>query len=157
MTIIHYSRNNINNEIKIKIANSLNQLLSDYINLGLITKHAHWNIKGSNFISMHKMLDSFRETIDEHQDIIAERIAQIGSVAFGTINQISNNTEIDSYPEDIQSISQTLPLLADRYAFVANKTRELITIIEDEDTADILTAASRDLDKLLWFIESHIE
>jgi starvation-inducible DNA-binding protein len=138
----------------------LNARLAEAIDIALLTKQAHWNLKGIQFIAVHEMLDLFRAAIDEHVDIIAERVAQLDGIALGTVQVVNKATSLPAYPTDIRKVTDHLQALAERYAAAAKTAREAIDTADeggDADTADIFTAYSRELDKDLWFIKSHLE
>jgi starvation-inducible DNA-binding protein len=145
---------------KSTVIDILNARLADAIDLSLIVKQAHWNLKGIQFIAVHEMLDLFRTAIDEHVDIIAERVAQLDGIALGTSQVVASGTKLAPYPTEIRKVPDHLAALAERFAALANQVREDIDATDDSgdaDAADILTAFSRELDKDLWFIKSHLE
>ncbi|WP_172124238.1 MULTISPECIES: DNA starvation/stationary phase protection protein Dps [unclassified Devosia] len=138
----------------------LNARLADSIDLALLTKQAHWNLKGLQFIAVHEMLDPFRAAIDTHTDVIAERVAQLDGIALGTSQVVAASTSLPPYPTEIRKVPDHLGALTERYAQLANQIRDDIDTVEeagDPTSADILTAFSRELDKDLWFLKSHLE
>lgn len=156
----HKTRNDLPSNAKKVAIEILNARLADLIDLALITKQAHWNLKGPRFIAVHEMLDGFRDQIDEHVDTIAERVAQLGGTALGTTQVVAAQSSVKPYPVDIYKIEDHLLALIERYGTVANATRKAIDETDeagDPDSADIFTAASRDLDKALWFLEAHTQ
>jgi starvation-inducible DNA-binding protein len=156
----YQSRNDLSANAKTVSIGILNARLADSIDLALLTKQAHWNLKGPNFIALHEMIDGFRTELDEHVDTMAERVVQLGGAALGTTQAVAGATTLKPYPTDIYASKDHLAALIERYARVANTVRGAIDETGgagDADTADLLTAFSRALDKALWFLEAHVQ
>lgn len=154
------TRNDLKSNTRTTAIAILNARLAEAIDLALITKQAHWNVKGPQFIAIHEMLDGFRTELDGHVDTIAERAVQLGGTAHGTLQDVTKSTTLKPYPTDIHKTKDHLAALIDRYAAVAKSARAAIDEADeagDADTADIFTAYSRALDKSLWFLEAHTQ
>ena len=154
------TENNLPSNTKTASINLLNARLAEAIDLALLTKQAHWNIKGPQFIALHEMIDGFRTEIDGHVDTLAERVVQLGGTALGTTQAVAKATPLAPYPTDIHQSKDHLAALIERYGKAANAVRTAIDESDeagDADTADIFTAYSRALDKALWFLEAHIQ
>ncbi len=153
-------RNDLRSNAKITAIGLLNARLAEAIDLALVTKQAHWNIRGPRFIALHEMLDGFRSELDGHVDTMAERVVQLGGSAMGTLQAVAAASPLAAYPTDIYKEQDHLAALTERYARVANSVRLAIDEAAeagDADTADIFTGFSRALDKSLWFLEAHLQ
>ncbi|HVY50609.1 MAG TPA: DNA starvation/stationary phase protection protein Dps [Devosia sp.] len=137
-----------------------NARLADTIDLALAVKQAHWNLKGPTFIAVHELLDMLRDHLDANADTVAERVAQLDGVALGTTQAVGEASALPAYPTGISKVADHLAALVERYAALSKAVREAIDTADDAGdagTADIFTSFSRDLDKDLWFLRSHLE
>lgn len=136
----------------------LNQRLADCIDLQTQCKQAHWNVKGPNFIALHKLFDEINEAVEEYVDLLAERVVQLGGVAEGTARVVADRSTLDVYPLVLTTGEEHVDSLSDALATFGRAARigiEEMNELEDADSADILTEISRGIDKWLWFVEAH--
>ncbi len=147
-------------EAREKLIGLLNQQLADTLDLLSQTKHAHWNVKGSQFIQLHELFDDLAANLNEHLDTIAERVTALGGTALGTVRMSAHISRLSEYPVDAIDGLQHVQALSDRFAHYAKTTRAAIDAADelgDLATADLFTEVVRDIDKHLWFLEAHLQ
>lgn len=153
------THNDLSEEVRSKEVTLLNQRLADAIDITYQAKQAHWNVKGMEFRSLHKLFDEVAEKVDEYVDIFAERLVQLGGVAEGTIQSVQKNTSMPEYPIDVLEGRDHLAKLCAHVSHYARLVREGIDVcsdLGDQATADIFTDAAKDTDELVWMLESHL-
>ena len=138
----------------------LNQRLADAADLKSQAKQAHWNVKGMSFIALHELFDAVATAVEGHVDLIAERVTTLGGTAMGTVRIAAQNSSLSEYPHEITDGASHVDALSTalaQFGKAARKTIDDAANIGDQDTADLFTEISRDIDKNLWFVEAHIQ
>src|SRR5665213_2347966 len=120
------TKNTLPEKIRIQIEAILQDRLADSIDLQTQAKQAHWNVKGPSFIALHELFDKIAEESEEYPDLVAERIAQFGGVAQGTIQVAANRTNLPDYPLTITTGKQHVEALAYALAVYGELVRTTI-------------------------------
>ena len=152
------TKNDLPEATRVEVIALLNQRLADCIDLQTQCKQAHWNVKGPTFIALHKLFDEINESVEQYVDLIAERIAQLGGIAEGTIGAVEGRSTLVDYPLTLSSGAEHVAALSDALAAFGRTARvgiEEMNELEDAGSADILTEISRGVDQWLWFVEAH--
>lgn len=154
------TRNDLPATSRTQVVELLNRRLADALDLQSQCKQAHWNVKGPQFISLHKLFDDVYADVAGYADQLAERIVQLGGVAYGTVRDVAEASSLDEYPTSISSGDDHVKNLSAAIASFGSRMR--ITISESDDlddavTVDICTEITRATDKWLWFVEAHTQ
>lgn len=160
-THLYTTRIDIPEATRTKTIQLLNSTLAASLDIWSQSKQAHWNVKGKDFYQLHLLFDDIASVLYEHIDTIAERITVLGGVAHGTARDSAKNSELPEYPDTEKMTEEDhLNALADRLAAYAKHLREGISKTsdwEEQDTSDLYTGISREVDKKLWFVEAHLQ
>jgi starvation-inducible DNA-binding protein len=152
------TQNDLAQDDRDKTVELLNARLADAIDLQTQTKHAHWNVKGPNFIALHELFDKINEAVEDYVDEIAERAVQLGGIAEGTARMAARRSTLSEYgansPDGRNHVSALSSVLAE-FGKSVRKAISDANNLRDLDTADLFTEISRGIDKWLWFVEAH--
>ena len=84
----------------------------------------------------------------------------MGGIAEGTLRAAAKRTKLPEYPLNIFGGHEHVNALAYTLASYGENVRNFISQadeLKDQDTADIFTQISREVDKYLWFVEAHVQ
>lgn len=157
---LHPTGNDLNEKIRRAMIGLLNQQLADGLDLGLQAKQAHWNVKGPHFTGLHELFDKVAGQLAEFNDDLAERAVELGGVALGTIQIVSQSSRLPPYPTDLASGSGHVAKLSAalaKFGATIRAASDTAAKAGDAGTADLFTGVSRGMDKLLWMVEAHAQ
>lgn len=142
-----------------KLIDELQARLSDYNDLHLILKHAHWNVVGPNFIAVHEMLDPQVDLVRGYADEVAERVSTLGGEPVGTPAGQVQDREPLTYEPNKAGTQEHLAAIDGVYTDVLEKVRESLKISGELDpvTEDIFIAHAAELEKFQWFVRAHLD
>jgi len=157
---MHPTRNDMSEDLRISVVKLLNDRLADAIDLQLQSKQAHWNVRGPHFLSLHELFDQVYEKAQEFVDEIAERAAALGGVVEGSISTVASRTKLPIFPPTASDGRDCVDALSKALAAFGKQVRAAVETADqagDLGTADLFTQVSREVDKQLWMVESHLE
>src|SRR5262249_37859265 len=147
---MYTTKNDLPESTRARVIETLNLRLADSIALQTHAKQAHWNVKGPNFIGLHKLFDEIWEAKLEYKDLLAERVVQLGGIAEGTARAAAQRAQLEPYLMHISSGKEHCEALSSALATFGRAVRKGIDEAGeagDQDTGDIYTEISRGTDK----------
>jgi starvation-inducible DNA-binding protein len=157
---MYNTRIDLSISVREKIILRLQARLADSVDLFTQVKQAHWNVKGPSFIALHELFDEIAEIVEEHSDLLAERITALGGRADGTARVAAAQSNLEEYPLDIAAGMRHAAAVGEKLAAFGKSIRSDIdhaAELGDADTADLFTQISRDMDKQLWLVDAHLQ
>ena len=139
----------------------LNTYLANLAVINIKIHNLHWNIVGSQFVSVHKYLESEYDKAGERLDEVAELIRMSGEFPVANLKEyleISTIKEIETSKE--VSIKEALEIVL---SDIKLQKELALEIRKEADEADNFTVANvmenhiEDYNKQIWFVESSLK
>lgn len=157
--LLHPTRINIPQEIRLYLITLLNHSLACTVDLRSQVKQASWNVKGTDSSQLQALFETIATELNAYVNLMAERIVVLGGEVWGTVRTAATQSTLPEYPGGLVKGNAHALALAERFAHYATVIRDAITRaadVGDADTAAIYTDISRGVDKRLGGLETHL-
>jgi len=138
------------------LAENLQKVLVDLIELAGQGKQAHWNIVGRNFRDLHRQLDEIIEFARDSSDEVAERMRALHAVPDGRSDTVAATTTLPEFPAGEVDTKDAVDLVTVRIENTVGTMREVHDEVDEEDptSADILHAIITGLEQHAWMVSA---
>jgi starvation-inducible DNA-binding protein len=141
-----------------ELAERLQRVLVDLIELHLQGKQAHWNVVGPNFRDLHLQLDEIVDVAREASDTIAERMRALHTTPDGRSDTVAATTTLPVFPAGERSTADVVRAVTARLYAAAATLRAVHDDVDaaDPTSADLLHAILEDLEKQAWMLSAEV-
>ncbi len=120
-------------------------------------KQAHWNVRGTNFIAIHELLDSLVANAQAGADEAAERIVALGLPVDARVGTIADKTTTKVPAGFTQWEELIRDVIVDMDAVIADVQAAIDGLDElDLTSQDIAIGIKATLEKDRWFLFAHL-
>ncbi|MGV8912264.1 MAG: Dps family protein [Rhodoglobus sp.] len=138
------------------LADKMQLVLVELLELQFQGKQAHWNVVGKNFRDTHLVLDEIIDAARGFSDTIAERMRALHATPDGRSDTVAATTTLPAFPAGEISTTDTIDLLTERLEETVATIREVHDPIDEEDptSADLLHAIIESLEQFAWMVSA---
>lgn len=132
------------------------EALVDLLSLQLIAKHAHWNVYGASFRSVHEQFDELAATAANHADELAERAATLGHAPNGLPVRVSTAVGAPEIPPGGLEVTDALTWVENYVMNIAERfAATAIRLDCDCVSSDLCTGIVSDFERHAWMLRAH--
>ena len=141
-----------------QVVKILNEQLSDWNLLFVKLHNYHWNVKGSDFFTLHEKFELLYNEAAVHIDEIAERVLALGATPAGSFKEYLALSTLEEATGKENSREMVEQIVADFKRVVASAKNgiEVAGDAGDETSVDLFTLIHVALEKHVWLFSAFL-
>ena len=139
------------------ISVKLNPYLSDLVVFYLKLHDLHWNVKGMQFVPVHKYTEAQYEDMAEKFDAVAEIIIMHGEKPVSNISDYLKLATIKEVSKETYKDDEVLKILIEDMSKLKAEAESIRLAMVEEDVFDVVALLEEHVagwNKELWFLNS---
>ena len=142
-------------ELEKKLNLYLANQLVDYVK-----KHnLHWNLKGTQFFTLHAKLEELYDEANDILDEVAERILALGGNPVSNMKEALSMATIKELENGPKSTEQTIKALISDTDYWIKDSKEIAELADKEGdsvTNDMFNGYTKAYQKLAWMLKAYV-